>query len=63
MHDTSPSECPNYRFDEWTQQDRGGLEFTLPAVIPPLPPSINFGKMNGEQEETEMIRCKTAHQL
>ena len=40
MHDTSPSDCPNYRFKEWTQHDRGGLEFTLPAVMPPLPPSI-----------------------
>ena len=63
MHETSPSDCPTYPFKEWTQHDRCGLEFTLPAVLPPLPPSIKFGKMNGEQEKTEMIRCITAHQL
>ena len=63
MHDTSPSDCGHYRFKEWIQHERGGLEFTLPAVIPLLPPSIKFGKMNGEQEKTEMIRCITAHQL
>ena len=63
MQDTSPANCPNYRFKEWTQHDRGGLEFTLPAVIPPLPPSIKFSKRNAEQEKTEMNRCITAHQL
>ena len=63
MHNTSPSDCPNYRFKEWTQHDRGYLEFTLPAIIPPLPPSIVFGKMDPEDGKTEMIRCITAHQL
>ena len=63
MNDTSPSDCPNYRFKEWTQHDRGGQEFTLPAVIPPLLPSIVFGKMDAEIGKTEMIRCIIAHQL
>ena len=44
MHDTSPSDCPIYRFKELTQHDRGGLEFTLPAVIPPSPPSKKSAK-------------------
>ena len=33
MHNTSPSDSLNYRFKEWTQHHRCGLEFTLPAVI------------------------------
>ena len=37
MHATSPLDCPNYRFKEWMSHGRGGLEFTLSAVIPPLP--------------------------
>ena len=40
MHGTSPSDCPNYRFMEWTQLDQIGLEITLPAAVPPLPPSL-----------------------
>ena len=63
MYNTSPSDCPNYRFKNWSQHDRGGLEFTLPDVIPSLPPSMVFGKMNPEIGKTEMIRCITAHQL
>ena len=63
MHNTSPSDCPNNRFKEWTQHDGGGLEFTLPAVITHLAPSITFGKMDPEDGRTEMVRCITAHQL
>ena len=63
MHEASPSDCPNYRFKEWTQPDRGSLEFTLSAVIPPLPPSITFGKMDDKVGGLELIRCITAHQL
>ena len=44
MHGTSSSVCPNYRFMEWTQLYQIGLEFTLPAAVPPLPPSLVFGK-------------------
>ena len=35
MHDFFPSDCPTYRFREWTHHDHGGLEFTLAATIPP----------------------------
>ena len=63
MQATSPSDCPNYRFKEWTEHDQGGLEFTLSGVIPPMPPSITFGKMDAEGGGLEMVRCKTAHQL
>ena len=31
-----------------------------PAVKPPLPPSMVFGKMDPEMGKTEMIRCITA---
>ena len=62
-HSTSPLDCPNYRFKEWTQHERCGLEFTLPAVIPPLPPLIEFEKLIPEDGSTEMIRCITANQL
>ena len=46
MHNSSPSDCPTYRFKVWTHHERGELEFTLAAVIPPLPPSIIFGEVN-----------------
>ena len=26
MHNTSPSDCPTYRFKEWTSHDKSGLE-------------------------------------
>ena len=42
MHDSSSSDCPTYRFKEWTSNARGGLEFTLTAIIPLLPPSNFF---------------------
>ena len=38
-------------------------KFTLPAVVPPLPLSMVFGKMDPEDEKTEMIPCITALQL
>ena len=63
MHNTSPSDSPNYQFKEWSQHDRGGIEFTLHAIIPSLPPSMVFGKINPEDGTTEMIRCPTACQL
>ena len=63
MHDSSPSGCPTYRFKEWTCPERGGLEFILAAVIPPLPPSITFGEVNEVCVTAQMIRCITAHQL
>ena len=34
MHDSSPSDCPTYRFKEWSSSERSGLEFTLAAIIP-----------------------------
>ena len=46
MHDFSPSDCPTYRSKEWKHHERGGLEFTITAVIPPLPPSNTFGQVN-----------------
>ena len=63
MHDSSPSDCPTYRFKEWTNHERGGLEFTLAAVILPFPPSIIFGEVNKTCDNAQMIRCITAHQL
>ena len=29
MHNSSPSTCPNYRFNEWTRQDQSGQEFVF----------------------------------
>ena len=63
MHKFSPSDCPTYRFKERTNHDQGGLEFTLAATIPPLPPSIIFGEIDDKCSTTQMIRCITAHQL
>ena len=63
IYSTLPSDCPNYRFKEWTRHDQGGLEFTLPTVIPPMPPSMVFGKLVPEKENTEMIRCIIANHL
>ena len=61
MHDSSPSDCSNYRFKEWTYHERGGLEFTLAAATPPLPPTIILGEMNETCDNAQMIRCITAH--
>ena len=63
MHDFSPSDCLTYRFKEWTHHERGGLEFTLVAVIPPLPPSIIFGEVNETCDNAQMIRCISEHKL
>ena len=54
MHETSPTSCPTYRFEEWTWYDKSGLEFTLAAIIPPLSPSMVFGKAQSRALEREM---------
>ena len=63
MHRFSPSDCPTYRFKEWTSHEKGGLEFTLAAIIPPLPPSFSFGELDDTCSNPLMIRCITANQL
>ena len=63
MHKFSPSNCPTYRFKEWTTHENGGLEFTLAATIPPLPPSFLFGDLDDTCNNPQMIRCITADQL
>ena len=63
MSNKSHSVCPTYRFKEWTAHDQSGLQLTLTANIPPLPPSMLFGHVQLEDEKLEMIRCITANQL
>ena len=63
MHKFSPSNCPTYRFKEWTTHEKGGLEFTLVATIPPLPPSFLFGELDDTCNNPQMIRCITVNQL
>ena len=63
MQETSSSDCPTYRFKEWTWQEKSGLEFTLAAIIPPLPPSMVFGKLEPEDTKVAMVRCITAQKL
>ena len=63
MHETSPPDCPAYRFKEWTRHDKSGLEFTLTAIIPPLPPSMVFGEIGPEDTNIAMVRCITAQKL
>ena len=63
MQETSSSDCPTYRFKEWTWQQKSGLEFTLAAIIPPLPPSMVFGKLEPEDTKVAMVRCITAQKL
>ena len=63
MQGTSPSDCPTYRFKEWSCHDKSGLEFTLAAIIPPLPPSMVFGKIEPEDTKVAMVRCTTAQKL
>ena len=63
MHNISTSACPNYLFEESTQHDQSGLGSTLAAVLPPLPPSMVFGKIDPEDRDTEMVRRITAHHL
>ena len=63
MRETSPSDCPTYQFKEWTRHDKSGLELTLTAIIPPLPPSMVFGDIAPEDTNIAMIRCTTAQKL
>ena len=63
MQGTSPSDCPTYRFKEWTWHEKSGLEFTLAAIIPPLPPSMVFGKIEPTDTKIAMVRCITAQKL
>ena len=63
MNNTSPSDCPTYRFKEWTSHDKSGLEFTLATIIPLLPQLILFGGVDLEALRVNMVRCITAHQL
>ena len=63
MQETSPSDCPTYRFKEWTWHEKSGLEFTLTAIIPPLPPSMMFGRIEPSDTRIAMVRCITARRL
>ena len=63
MQGTPPSDCPTYRFKEWSRHNKSGLEFTLAAIIPPLPPSMVFGKIEPEDTKVAMVRCITAQKL
>ena len=63
MQGTSPSDCSTYRFKEWTWHEKSGLEFTLAAIIPPLPPSMVFGKIEPTDTKIAMVRCITAQKL
>ena len=63
MHGTLPSDCPTYRFKDWTRYDKRGLEFTLSAIIPPLPPSIVFGEIEPEYTNIAMIHFTTAQKI
>ena len=58
MHGTSPSDCPAYRFKECTRYEKSGLEFTLTAIIPPLPPSMVFGEIQPEGTIIAMVAQK-----
>ena len=61
-HETLHTDCPNFRFKEWTCHDKSRLEFTLAAIVPQLPPMMVFG--NGDPEDTKiaMVGCINAHQ-
>ena len=63
MQETSSSDCPTYRFKEWIWHEKIGLEFTLTAIIPPLPPSMMFGKIEPSDTRIAMVRCITARRL
>ena len=63
MQETSPSDFPTYQIKEWTWHEKSGLEFTLAANIPPLPPSMVFGKTEPEVSKLAMVRCITARRL
>ena len=42
---------------------QGELEFTLAAIIPPLTPTMVFGKVEPEDTKVTVVRCIIAHQL
>ena len=63
MQGTSPPDCPTYHFKEWTRYDKSGLEFTITAIIPPLPPSMVFGETEPEDTNIAMVRCIIAQKL
>ena len=63
MHKLSPTDCLTYRLKEWTWHEKRGLEFAFAANVPPLPPSMVFGKVEQEDAKVAMVRCITAHQL
>ena len=63
MQGTSPPDCPTYRFKEWTRYYKSGLKFTLAAIIPPLPPSMVFGKKEPEDTKVAKVRIITAQKL
>ena len=48
MHETPPTDCPNYRFKEWTWHEKSGIEITLAAIIPPVPSILVFGNVDSE---------------
>ena len=52
MQGTSPSDCPTYRFKEWTWHERSGLEFTLAAIIPPTPTIDGVWKKRTNRHES-----------
>ena len=61
MHGTSFSDCPAYRSKEWMRHDKSGLEFTLSAIIPPLPPLMIFGEIEPEDKNiTSTLHHRTA---
>ena len=62
MLETSPTDCPNYRFKVWTWHEKR-LEFTLAAINPRLPPKMFFANVNSKDTNVAMVRCVTAHQL
>ena len=62
LQETSPTDCPAYHFKERTWHDSSGLEIMLAVVIPPLPSSMVFGKVELEDTKEAMVRCISAHQ-
>ena len=63
MHETSHTDCPNYRFKKWTWHEKRGLEFTLAALIPPLPPMMVYGNVDSKDANIVMACFITAHQV
>ena len=63
MHETSHTDCPNYRIKKWTWHEKRGLEFTLAALIPPLPPMMVYGNVDSKDANIVMVCFITAHQV